>query len=128
MALIPDRQRPRPRPPEEHGDGAGHGEGGGRRVGRDGQREGRDVMQQRIYVGITGLAAVFLLTLLAASIFAMLGQDARPAPPPPPGSAAANRLSAENPPKEPLAELGVAPGNAPKPAPPAAPRPRPLHH
>ena len=76
-----------------------------------------DATLQRVRVGVTGLAAVFLLTLLAASILALLGQDSRsPASP----SAPANLASAEAP-REPLAELGVAPGNGPKAA--AAPTP-----
>lgn len=71
-------------------------------------------------VGVTGLAAVFLLTLLAAAIFAFLGQDTH-APDRAGGPAVANQaIAAEESPKEPLAELGVAPGNAPK-TPPAGP-------
>src|ERR1700761_4012883 len=73
----------------------------------------RDAIMQRVRVGLTGLAAVFLLTLLAASIFTMLGQDE------PRGAKLANGAmasnSAEDAPREPLAELGVAPGgNTPK--------------
>jgi hypothetical protein len=67
---------------------------------------------QRVRIGLTGLAFVFLLVLLAA-IFT------RPSEEEPitansieqqrlPGNAA----TAEAEPKEPLAELGVAPGNA----------------
>lgn len=74
-------------------------------------RDPRDAAMQRVRVGLTGLAAVFLLTLLAASVLGMLGQDeprgARLAN----GSVAAN--AAADPPKEPLAELGVAPGGNP---------------
>ena len=86
-------------------------------------RDQRDAAMQRVRVGLTGLAAVFLLTLLAASILGMLGQDE------PHGTRLANGSVAGNvaadPPKEPLAELGVAPGgNQPKtvavPSPPAA--------
>lgn len=69
---------------------------------------------QRVRIGLTGLAFVFLLVLLAA-IFT------RPSAEEPitansieqqrlPGNAAAGAPEAE--PKEPLAELGVAPGNA----------------
>ena len=69
---------------------------------------------QRVRIGLTGLAFVFLLVLLAA-IFT------RPSAEEPitansieqqrlPGNAAAVPEDAE--PKEPLAELGVAPGNA----------------
>lgn len=68
---------------------------------------------QRVRIGLTGLAFVFLLVLLAA-IFA------RPSEEEPitansieqqrlPGNAAA---AVPDEPKEPLAELGVAPGNA----------------
>lgn len=84
---------------------------------QDQPREHRDVVMQRVRVGLTGLAAVFLLTLLAASIFSFLGQDdhsiklAN-------GAVVANVQAPPEPPKEPLAELGVAPGaNTPKPAP-----------
>ncbi len=76
------------------------------------RREPRDVMQQRIYVGVTGLAVVFLLTLLAASLLALFGQDTRGTPSAAANAAAGNAVV----PNEPLAELGVAPGNQPKPA------------
>jgi hypothetical protein len=76
-------------------------------------RDQRDAVMQRVRVGLTGLAAVFLLTLLAASILGMLGQDE------PHGMRLANGAmsngAATDTPKEPLAELGVAPGgNQPK--------------
>jgi hypothetical protein len=69
---------------------------------------------QRVRIGLTGLAFVFVLVLLAA-IFT------RPSEEPPitansleqqtaGATAAGNVVDAE--PKEPLAELGVAPGNA----------------
>ena len=69
---------------------------------------------QRVRIGLTGLAFIFVLVLLAA-IFTSPSEE------PPitansieqqmtPGSASANAADAE--PKEPLAELGVAPGNA----------------
>ena len=85
-------------------------------------RDPRDAAMQRVRVGLTGLAAVFLLTLLAASILGMLGQDEPHATRLANGAAIANVAEA---PKEPLAELGVAPGgNQPKTvvlaAPPAA--------
>ncbi len=74
-------------------------------------RDQRDAAMQRVRVGLTGLAAVFLLTLLAASILGMFGQDdphrARLA-----NGSAADIMAAESP-KEPLAELGVAPGGNP---------------
>ena len=90
---------------------------------------------QRVRIGLTGLAFVFLAVLLAAvftrdpagevPITPNLIEQQRTghAPPPTPGEGAAN-------PTEPLAELGVAPGNAesntvaPDAPPPAAPAPR----
>jgi len=101
-------------------------------------REPRDAIMQRVRVGLTGLAAVFLLTLLAASILGMLGQDDPRAARLASGSAAANMAAT---PKEPLAELGIAPGaNVPttttaapaaRPTPPMprpAQNPPPSHH
>lgn len=82
----------------------------------DEPREYRDVVMQRVRVGITGLAAVFLLTLLAASIFSFLGQDdhmTKLAN----GAVVSNAQMPPEPPKEPLAELGVAPGAGTTPAP-----------
>ena len=86
-------------------------------------------VMQRVRIGLTGLAFVFVLVLLAAVFTSpseeepitanMIEQQLAP-------GGAVNSAEAE--PKEPLAELGVAPGNAdtndaaPK-APPAA-RPR----
>jgi len=71
---------------------------------------------QRVRIGLTGLAFVFLAVLLAA-IFTGQVADERPVTPnsigqqldgaPPPAAPAA-----EAQPTEPLAELGVAPGNA----------------
>jgi hypothetical protein len=83
---------------------------------RDQPREQRDVVMQRVRVGITGLAAVFLLTLLAASIFSFLGQDEHGTKLAN-GAVVGNTQAAADVPKEPLAELGVAPGANPKPAP-----------
>ena len=69
---------------------------------------------QRVRIGLTGLAFVFVLVLLAAIFTSpseeqpitanMIEQQLRP------GAAPLNQAAAE--PKEPLAELGVAPGNA----------------
>lgn len=69
---------------------------------------------QRVRIGLTGLAFVFVLVLLAAIFTSpseeqpitanMIEQQLRP------GAGPVNELAAE--PKEPLAELGVAPGNA----------------
>jgi hypothetical protein len=86
-------------------------------------RDHRDPITQRVRVGLTGLAAVFLLTLLAASILNMLGQDdhaARLANGAPAGNVA---NAVDDPPKEPLAELGVAPGGNPAKTPAPVPAP-----
>ena len=58
---------------------------------------------QRIRIGLTGLAFAFLLVLLG-SVISRSGRDDR---------AAAIENVATNSPKEPLAELGVAPGPEP---------------
>ena len=69
---------------------------------------------QRVRIGLTGLAFVFVLVLLATILVrpseeapltpnAVEPQGARPA---------GGNLASEGEPKEPLAELGVAPGNA----------------
>lgn len=63
-------------------------------------------MMQRVRVGLTGLAVVFLLVLLAAAIFGNVEEDGATAA----GDAVAgNTVEA---PTEPLAELGVTPGAA----------------
>ncbi len=102
-------------------------------------RDQRDAIMQRVRVGLTGLAAVFLLTLLAASIFSLLGQDEPHGAKPARGGNVANVASAEDLPREPLAELGVAPGGnlpktadnhaspAPAPTPSVAPGSMPAH-
>ena len=61
---------------------------------------------QRVRIGLTGLAFVFLLVLLGTAISRSGGG---PAPPPEP-QVMANGEVAE--PNEPLAELGVAPGES----------------
>jgi hypothetical protein len=87
---------------------------------------------QRVRIGLTGLAFVFLAVLLAA-IFT--GRPAGEAPITPnliehqkAGAPATPGQPAAAQPTEPLAELGVAPGNADSnsnaPPPAAAPRPR----
>ena len=80
---------------------------------------------QRVRIGITGLAVVFLLVLLTA---ALLGALRRQSPQPP--TAVATIGNTQDTPKEPLAELGVAPGATPTasgpPTPVAAPAPTPL--
>ena len=58
----------------------------------------------RVRIGLTGLACVFLLVLIAAALFGN------------------HRVARHLAPEEPLAELGVTPGDAP-PAKPAAGRP-----
>ena len=60
---------------------------------------------QRVRIGLTGLAFVFLLVLLGTAI-SRSGGD----PPPPPNRRSWPTASAE--PNEPLAELGVAPGES----------------
>ncbi len=71
---------------------------------------------QRVRIGLTGLAFVFVLVLLAA-VFTSPSEEQ----PITPGSVEqqangtgpqANVAAARDEPKEPLAELGVAPGNA----------------
>lgn len=57
---------------------------------------------QRVRIGLTGLAFVFLLVLLGAAI-SRWGEE-------PDGNAVAVNADAE--PTEPLAELGVAPGES----------------
>ncbi len=61
---------------------------------------------QRVRIGLTGLAFVFLLVLLGTAISRSGGDP--PAPPEP--QVMANGEVAE--PNEPLAELGVAPGES----------------
>ncbi|MBU3077780.1 hypothetical protein KOF26_07865 [Sphingomonas sp. XMGL2] len=65
---------------------------------------------QRVRIGLTGLACVFLLVVLAASLFGLVGEDRFADSN---GSAAVSVKNEAAPPKEPLAELGVAPGNMP---------------
>ena len=57
---------------------------------------------QRIRIGLTGLAFVFLLVLLGTAISRSSEQSV--APP------AENELAADKEPNEPLAEIGAAPG------------------
>lgn len=73
---------------------------------------------QRVRIGLTGLACVFLLVLLAAALLGLARHEAELSGPPARESAAAvenaSASAAENAPKDPLAELGVAPGNVPE--------------
>lgn len=79
---------------------------------------------QRVRIGITGLACVFLVVLLAAAIVGFRSDDTSGAA----NTASISSNSAE--PKDPLAELGVAPGgstgreSAPAPAQPSRPAAR----
>jgi hypothetical protein len=59
---------------------------------------------QRVRIGLTGLAFVFLLVLLGAAI-SRWGEEA-------PDPNAIAEVNAEAEPNEPLAELGVAPGES----------------
>ncbi len=59
---------------------------------------------QRVRIGLTGLAFVFLLVLLGAVVSRWSTDDAAP------NTAAVANADAE--PNEPLAELGVAPGES----------------
>ncbi len=69
---------------------------------------------QRVRIGLTGLAFVFLLVLLAA-VFAPPSSEAPLTPAAMEngaGSVTTNEVANVTTPNEPLAELGVAPGNA----------------
>jgi hypothetical protein len=69
---------------------------------------------QRVRIGLTGLAGVFLLVLAAAAFFGLARQEPdAPSPGALQMSNGAGNLSTEEVPKEPLAELGVTPGNLP---------------
>ncbi len=69
---------------------------------------------QRVRIGLTGLAGVFLLVLAAAAFFGLARRepDVR-SHAATPTSAATGNFANEEAPKEPLAELGVTPGNLP---------------
>jgi len=78
----------------------------------------------RLRIGLIGLASVFLLVMLATVFVHMAGGDQPDA-----NSAAANAAA----PSDPLAELGVAPGNpdqaeTPAPSTQAKPKSRPAAH
>ena len=66
--------------------------------------KGAGTTAQRVRIGLTGLAFAFLLVLLG-SIISRSGQD---------DQADAVENAVTNAPKEPLAELGVAPGPEPE--------------
>lgn len=60
---------------------------------------------QRVRIGITGLAVVFLVVLLAAAVVGFRAKERGSE-----SNAAAAANGSEAPPADPLAELGVAPG------------------
>ena len=60
---------------------------------------------QRVRIGLTGLAFVFLLVLLGTAV-SRSGDD------PPPAPVTANGLANDAEPEEPLAQIGVAPGQS----------------
>ena len=73
---------------------------------------------QRVRIGLTGLASVFLLVLLGA-IFVKFVRDGEAARHSETAIATSSGVSGKDEPapelpKEPLAELGIAPGNAPQ--------------
>lgn len=64
---------------------------------------------QRVRIGLTGLSCVFLLILLAAAIVGFRHEE-----PTAPGDVTGRQGNASaDAPKDPLAELGVAPGGTP---------------
>ena len=69
------------------------------------QETGSSERIQRVRIGLTGLAFVFLLVLLGTAI-------SRSSDEPPPSTSSANGMAAGAEPDEPLAELGVAPGQS----------------
>jgi hypothetical protein len=66
---------------------------------------------QRVRIGLTGLAVVFLLVLLTASLLAFSGRNGGPAAS---QATTGTAVMAGEEPKEPLAEIGLAPGAAPE--------------
>ena len=60
---------------------------------------------QRVRIGLTGLAFVFLLVMLGTAV-SRSGDDSAP------GQSHANGLSNGTEPEEPLAQIGVAPGQS----------------
>ena len=67
---------------------------------------------QRVRIGITGLACVFLVVLLAAAVVGFRSEDSAALADANGVVAAASINEAADEPKDPLAELGVAPGGA----------------
>lgn len=78
-------------------------------------QDGQD-LTQRVRIGLTGLACVFLLVLLGAILINSVnggGVEESGAPALTASAADNAAMSAEHAPKEPLAELGITPGNFP---------------
>jgi hypothetical protein len=76
----------------------------------------KDAAMQRVRIGLTGLSCVFLLVLLAAAFLGFVSEpqaDNQMVSANASNAAAVSADNAAEAPKEPLAELGVAPGNAP---------------
>ena len=69
---------------------------------------------QRVRIGLMGLAVVFLLVLLAAAFFGLTSGSGEMARPGDTAGLAGNAAAIKDmtDPKEPMAELGVAPGGA----------------
>jgi len=78
----------------------------------------RKDLMQRVRIGLTGLSCVFLLVLLAAAFLGFANHEAdreMSLSGGVSGMATENAAQAtEDQPKDPLAELGVAPGNVPE--------------
>ena len=66
-------------------------------------RVDKEERMQRIRIGLTGLAFVFLLVLLGTAISRSTEDPSQPSP-------SQNQLANEESPSEPLAEIGAAPG------------------
>ncbi len=69
------------------------------------QHPGNSERRQRVRIGLTGLAFVFLLVMLGTAV-SRSGDD------PKPGLAQATGLANSVEPEEPLAQIGVAPGQS----------------
>jgi hypothetical protein len=83
-------------------------------------RVDKEERMQRIRIGLTGLAFVFLLVLLGTAI-SRSGED-------PLGRTAQNDLATPDKPNEPLAEIGAAPGTGTSTNDAAGERPAPSKH
>ena len=79
------------------------------------KQEKQDVVQ-RVRIGLTGLACVFLLVLLSAILVKSIGSGEEADDMEPPSATASTEFqtnTVREGPRDPLAELGVAPGNLP---------------